>query len=80
MIHNLIHNLIFHTFSYTLRRILFTVKVISWESKGLSSESTMTPDNNLSATIKNSMEIEIFFLVYKDSCLKQDRALLPLEI
>ena len=36
---------IFDTFCYTLRRILITLKVISWEFKGLSSESIVTTDN-----------------------------------
>ena len=61
LIHNLIHNLIFHTLSYTLRRILFTAKVISRESKGLSSESVMTPDNNLSTTIEMVRKFKFLF-------------------
>ena len=61
--------LIFHTFYYSFRRILITVKVISWESKDLSSESVVTPNNNLSATVKWYRN-----LVFKGNCLKQDRA------
>ena len=61
--------LIFHTFYNSFRRILITVKVISWESKDLSSESVVTPHNNLSATVKWYRN-----LVFKGSCLKQDRA------
>ena len=64
--------LIFHTFYYSFRRILITVKVISWESKDLS-ESIVTPNNNLSATIKWYRNLN-FSLVSKGSCLKQDRA------
>ena len=59
-------------FYYSFRRILITVKVISWESKDLS-ESIVTPNNNLSATIKWYRNLN-FSLVSKGSCLKQDRA------
>ena len=59
-------------FYYSFRRIIITVKVISWESKDLS-ESIVTPNNNLSATIKWYRNLN-FSLVSKGSCLKQDRA------
>ena len=65
--------LISHIFYYSFRRILITVRVISWESKDLSSESIVTPNNNLSVTIKWYRNSN-FSLVFKGSCLKQDRA------
>ena len=64
--------LIFYTLYYTLRRLHITIKVRPWESKGLSSEKIVTLDNNLSnlKCYRNSN----FCLVFKESCLKQDRA------
>ena len=50
---------IFDTLYYNLRRILITVNVISWESKGLSSESIVTPDNNFLQQLYGT-EIQIF--------------------
>ena len=61
---------------YTLTRILIIIKVISWESKGLSSESIVTPDNNLLQRLNGTYWNSNFCLVFKGSCLKQDRAFL----
>ena len=50
------HNLEFQTLYYTLKRIGYTEKIISWKSNGLSAEKLTTPttttDNSLSPSIK----------------------------
>ena len=46
--------LIFQPHYYTLKRLGDTVKIVSWKSKGLSTEKLTTPtttDNSLSPTI-----------------------------
>ena len=68
--------LIFQTLYYSLKGLVDTEKIVSWQSKGLLSERLATPtstDNSLSLSIKwygNSN----FCLAFKGSCLKQKNA------
>ena len=59
-----------------MKRLGDTEKVVSWKSKGLSTEKLTTPtttDNCLSPSIK-WYENSNFCLVFKGSCLKQKNA------
>ena len=61
--------LIFQALYYTLKRLGDTEKVVSWKSKGLSTEKLTTP-----ITTDNSLSPSIFCLSFKGSCLKQKNA------
>ena len=59
-----------------MKRLGGTEKVVSWNSKGLSTEKLTIPtttDNSLSPSIK-WYENSNFCLIFKGSCLKQENA------
>ena len=72
---------IFQTLYYTLKRLGDTEKIVSWKSKGLSTEKLATPtatDNSLSSPIKwygNSN----FCLIFKGKNKKVQFILLLIE-
>ena len=66
-------SLSFQTVSYSLTRIAYTVKIVSWKSKGLSVKKLATAtatDNSPSPSIKWYRNLDFCF-VFKKSCLKQ---------
>ena len=58
---------------YTLKRLGDTEKIVSWKSKGQPNEKLTTPptSDNLSPSMK-WYENANFYLVFKESCLKQN--------
>ena len=64
----------FQLLCYTLERLSYTEKVVSWESKGLSAENLTTPtttyNNSLSPSIKWYKNSK-FCLIFQESCFKK---------
>ena len=66
--------LIFQTFYYTLKKLGYTEKTVSWKPKCLSPKKLTTPttSDSVSLSIKCYRNSN-FCLVFKESCLKQQQ-------